>query len=471
MSYTKIRSKFFSEVGACLALAMPLAGAQIAQSATAFVDTIMMGLLGSQILAAGGLGAATFNALLITTTGIVSAVSPLAAEAYGAGKTTVVERVARQGLWLAIGLAIPVTLALWHAGPVLLRLGQPPEVVRLAETYLQAIAWGILPALGFAVLRSVVAALSQPRWVMLTVIFGTFLNVVGNYVLMFGKLGFPALGLAGIGWASSFSLWSMFGVLALCIVRHSQLKRYRIFQQLFQFDWKIFHELVQTGWPIGGLVAVEVGLFTVTTFLMGQLGTVPLAAHHIALQTAALTFNVPLGVAYATTVRVGQLMGQGEPKNAKLAGYTGIAIAALFMSVMALLFWTLPMRIVSLYLDVDNPANATVVELAIALLGVAAVFQIVDGVQVVAAGALRGLKDTRMPMLIGILAYWCIGLTTGYGLGMKLGFGGVGFWWGLAIGLAVAAIILTWRFSAAPLISDSLPIESDRKRSTPHESV
>ncbi|GAB4381975.1 MAG: MATE family efflux transporter [Elainellaceae cyanobacterium] len=413
------------------------------------MDTVMMGLLGSHIIAAGALGASLFHMLLIIGSAIVSAVSPLAAEAFGANHSQQVSRVARQGLWLAVLLSIPVTLLIWHGGSLLRLSGQSSNNAALAEVYLRAIAWGYLPGLGFAVLRSFVSALSRPRPVIVIVVCGTLFNVVANYVLSLGKLGFPALGLAGIGWASTLSLWGMFVVLAVYSVSQRSLRSYQVFHNLHQFEGKVFRELLHIGLPIGVLAAVESGLFTATALLMGLLGTTVLAAHQIALQTAAVTFTIPLGISIATTVRVGQLIGQQNFSGARLAGFVGIGIAAVFMAGMGILFWTFPTQIVALYIDIEDPANAAVLSLAKSLLGVAAMFQIVDGIQVAAAGALRGLKDTRIPMVIGIFAYWGIGLTSGYTLGLLLGFGGVGLWWGLAIGLAIAAVVLTWRFSRA----------------------
>lgn len=447
--YAFKQSRVFSEIQASLSLAIPLAGAQLAQSAVAFVDTVMMGWLGSETIAAGGLASMSFNTLLLTGTSIVSAVSPLAAEAYGADQPQQVGRVVRQGLWLALGLAIPLTFVLLQGESLLQLLGQSPETITLATTYLKAIAWGLFPGLGFAVLRYFVSALSLTRPIIIVIAGGTLLNVIGNYVLTFGKFGFPALGLAGIGWASVISLWSMFIALAVYSVLQPQLRSYRVFHHLHRIKPGTLWNLIQVGIPIGILAATEIGLFTATAFLMGWLGTVALAAHQIALQTAALTFNVPLGISIATTVRVGQKLGRSDRSGAQLAGYVGIGIGAMFMAVMGVVFWLLPETIVSLYLDIDNPANAEVVILAKALLAVAALFQIADGVQVIANGALRGLQDTYVPMLIGVFAYWGVGLTSGYLLGIQLGLGGVGLWSGLAIGLTVAAGVLTWRFSRA----------------------
>jgi len=455
MASTPTRSQFVKETKALLPLAIPLAGAQLAQAATGFVDTVMMGILGQQTLAAGALGSVLFTCLLLVGTGFLAAVSPLVAVAFGAGKTEEVSLVVRQGLWLATGIALPGTLLLLQGHVLMQLLGQEEQNIRLASAYLRAIAWGVFPALGFAVLRNFVSALSRPRPVIIIIVSGTLFNGVANYVLMLGKLGFPALGIAGIGYASALSLWGIFLALIFYILWQPQLRTYRIFDQLQRFEKPVFWDLVDIGLPIAILAVMETGLFTLTTFLMGQMGTVTLAAHQIALQTAALTFMVPLGVSHATTVRVGQQMGQKNPAGAKLAGYLGIGVGATFMATMGLIFWLVPEAIVSLYLDVHDPENRAVVDLAKTLLGIAAVFQLADGIQVTAAGALRGIKDTQVPMLIGIFAYWCVGLTSGCVLSFKLGWGGVGLWWGLAIGLAIAAGILTWRFSKAHLRTDT----------------
>jgi multidrug resistance protein, MATE family len=435
-----------TELKACLRLAIPLVAAQLSQAANGFVDTLMMGLLGSQALAAGGLGGATFSVLYIISSGVISAVSPLIAEAHGANQPDRVREVAVQGLWLALLIALPLTLLIWHINALMPYLGQDEANSALAGAYLKAIALGTLPALGFAVLEHFIAALSQPRPIMVIMVIGTLFNGGANYVLMFGKLGFPVLGLAGIGLATTITYWLMFVALGLYSLSQPNLKPYRIVQHVLDFNYSVFREVVQTGVPIGLLFTFESGLFTVTTFLMGVLGTITLAAHQIALRTASMTFMVTLGIAYATTVRVGQFIGQQNRRGARLAGFVGMGVGTLFMVAMGLLFWRAPKAIVALYIDINNPANADVIRSAIALLGVAAVFQVFDGIQAIAAGALRGLKDTRIPMLIGIVSYWGIGLTSGWLLGLRFHQGGVGLWLGLAIGLAIASIVLSWRF-------------------------
>jgi MATE family multidrug resistance protein len=296
-------------------------------------------------------------------------------------------------------------------------------------------------------LRSFVAAVGQPRPVMVIVVLGTVLNVLGNFGLALGKLGLPALGLEGVALATVLAFGVMAMAMAVYIGWQPQLRRYCLLVQLPRLEGQELRELLQVGLPIGGLAAVEGGLFAVTSFLMAVFGTAALAAHQVALQTAALTFMVPMGVSMAATIRVGQLLGQGQYDVARRAGRVAIAIGGGFMGAMALLIWLAPRLIVALYLDISDPAQQPVVAMAASLLGVAAVFQIVDGIQVTAAGALRGLKDTRIPLLIGVMSYWCIGLVTGYGLAHWGGLGPMGLWWGLAAGLLVAAVTLSWRFN------------------------
>lgn len=447
-------SKVLSEAKACLLLATPLAAAQLAQASTNFFDTVMMGWLGSKIIAAGALGAMVFATLVLICTGVLSAVSAIAAVAYGAGDRKRLSRLIGQGLWLSIGLSLPVMLLMWHFGPILLRLGQDPSNVILAETYLKAIVWGFPAALGFAVLRNVVSALNKPQPMMAIVVLGVLMNIAGNYILMFGKFGLPALGLAGIGLASSISFWFMLLAAAVYIQVNKELKNCHLFAGWHQFDGKMLGEIIHIGWPIGVLLAVEASLFAVTALLMGYLGTVTLAAHQIALQTAAMTYMVPVGISYATTIRVGQTIGANDAIGARRAGYVGIGISAIFMSVMAVFFWTQPEKIVAIYLDIKNPDNSQVVQLSMSLLAIAATFQLFDGIQVTASGALRGVKDTRIPMFIGIFSYWCVGFCGGYLMGFRLGWNGSGLWFGLVLGLAFAATILTWRFQrvTSPLV-------------------
>ena len=445
MTLISVSSPIRTEVSKFLQLAIPLASAQVAQSLTGFFDTVMMGRLGSQTLAAGGLASLTFFAILNTAAGVVMGISPLIAEAYGAGKKTRIEKLARQGFWLVLLLSIPMMIAIAHLDSIMLQLGQAATTVTLANTYLDIILWGFFPALGFAMLRGVVSSLSHARPIMFIVIIGTIFNIIGNYVLGFGKLGFPRLELAGLALASVFTLWAMFIALIIYILKHPQFKTYRIFKQLHILKPAIIIELSKTGVPIGIFIALELGLFTVVTYLMGVLGTEVLAAHQIVFQTILVIFMIPLGMSYATTVRVGQWFGQRNSKGIERAGYISIAIGFVFSSLVAIAMLLFPRSIVGLYIDINDPANAQILALALPMLTIATISQVLDAVQKIAYGALQGLQDTRIPVLLNILGFWGVGLTTGYILGFRFGLGGAGLWLGQSVGVAIAAILFLVR--------------------------
>ncbi|WP_017297811.1 MATE family efflux transporter [Nodosilinea nodulosa] len=435
-----------SEVQAFLALAVPLAAAQVAQAAVGFVDTLMMGRLGAETLAAGGLAAMCFQFLIAVVGGFVMAVGPLVAEAFGAGHREHVEAIARQGLWLSLGLSLPLMAALSQMDGVLRFLGQPEAIAALTAPYFHWILWGAFPALGFALLRGYASALSQAQVVIVIVLAGTAFNIAGNYALGFGKWGFPAMGLGGLGLASGLSYWLMAGLFLLYTLRHPQLQVYRFWRGWHRVQPRLIGRLLGIGGAIAVTIALEFGLFAVVTFLMGILGPEVLAAHQTVYQTIYLIFMVPLGMSYAATARVGQALGQGDMAQARRAGYVAMAIAAAFMLLAAVGLLVFRQSIVGLYLDLSDPANAPVVALAMPMLLVAALAELTDGVQRVATGALYGLQDTRAPMVLSGLAFWGVGITTGYLLGFGLGLGGVGLWIGQSIGVATAGIIFVARF-------------------------
>ena len=412
-----------------------------------FVDTLMVGRLGPDELAGVALGNTLFFFLLIVCMGVVNAVAPMVSQAFGAGEHEPVERSVRQGFVVGFLLALPCTLIIWNIGPFLRFIGQEEGTIFLAAGYLQAIIWGFLPFLWFAALRSFVEGISKPLPVTLITLLGLGMNVLANYVLMYGKWGFPELGVVGTGWASTIVYWFLFLTLLLYSRLAAPFRQYSLFRQIRHFDKKYFRELVRIGWPMGISHGVEAGLFSVTALLIGVLGTASLAAHQIAIQCAAYTFMVPMGIGIAASVRVGQETGRGNHEAARRAGYVAIGLATLFMAITALLFWVIPRQIIGLYLDFSMPENREVIEIAVILLGVAAVFQVFDGIQVAAAGALRGLKDTRIPMIISVISYWVVGLSAGLLLGFTFSGGAAGLWWGLVMGLGAAAVLLMLRFS------------------------
>lgn len=441
-----VRQAYFKEVKQTLVLAGPVIGSQLGQMSMGFVDTVMVGRLGVEALAGVALGNTIFFVLLIVTMGVVLAVSPLVSQAHGANDPESIERSVREGLRMGVFLFIPPLILMWNIGPLLIKMGQVPETVVLTSSYLRAIVWGMLPFLWFGAIRGLVEGVSRPLPVTIITFLGLGMNVLANYVLMFGKWGMPALGLEGTGWASTIVYWTMFIAIASYSRWSKAFKDYKIFSGLGRIDFESFKEIFRVGWPIGISHGIEAGLFSITALTMGLLGTVSLASHQVAIQCAAYTFMVPMGIGIAASVRVGQAVGREDLLGARRAGYVALMLAGVFMTCAAVLFWVAPRFLVSLYIDVSLPDNFPVVELAISLLGIAAVFQVFDGIQVAALGALRGLKDTRIPMVIGFISYWVIGLSTGMTLAFVLDRGAAGLWWGLVLGLAAAAVMLSLRF-------------------------
>ncbi|RUS97421.1 MATE family efflux transporter [Dulcicalothrix desertica PCC 7102] len=446
MTSISLNPKLKTEIREFVQLAVPLASAQVTQSLTGFVDTVMMGRLGQEALAAGGLASFTFLVISYTASGVVMGVSPLVAEAYGEGKKTRVSVLGCQGLWLSLLIAIPTMFLIGHMDSLMIKFRQAVNTVTLANSYLDVMLWGLFPAVGFAMLRSFISGLSQARPVMVIVIGGTLFNIVGNYTLGYGKFGFPRMELAGLALSSALSHWLMFLTLVIYVVKHERLKNYRVFQNLHRIKPTIIRELLWIGAPIGIAAALESGLFAVVTYLMGILGTEVLAAHQIILQTTMVIYMVPLGMSFATTARVGQWLGQKNYEGIFRAGYVSIYSAAIFMTLTAVALLTHSQQVVGLFLDINNPENAKVLALATSMLTVAAFAQILDGVQKTTYGALQGLQDTRVPVILSLISFWGIGLTLGYFLGFHLGFGGTGLWLGQSIGVAISAGCFIWRF-------------------------
>ena len=435
------------EARATMALALPIVVTQLAHISLGFVDTVMVGRLGPVPLAGVALGNTIFFNTMIFCMGILMAVGPMVSQAYGAGDDDSIGRSVRQGLWMAACLGLAAFFVVYNGGTLLRWLGQAEENVQNAGAYLRAIAWGIWPFLGVVALRSFAEAVSRPRAVTVIMIMGVGANIFLNWVLMFGKFGFPALGLVGTGWASTGVFTFNFLLLLLWTMRQKAFEPYHIFSRLSRPDKQYFRELFRIGWPIGASMGIETSLFMLTVIMMGWIGTIELAAHQVAIQCAAFTFMVPLGIGMASSVRVGQSLGHRDRPAARRAGFTGVALSVAFMSLSALIFLLVPTGIVGLYLNLGSPENQGVIVVAVHLLLFAAAFQIVDGIQVTVMGALRGMKDTYQPMILSVFSYWGVGLVAGYVLAFPLDMQEEGLWIGLVLGLATAAVLLLARFA------------------------
>ncbi len=439
------RLSWFSETAANLGLAVPIAIAFLAQMAMVFIDNVMVGYLGSASLAAGGLGANLLFTPILLGMGVLGGIGAVAAQAHGAGDLAKVSASARQGLRLALALTLPCVGVLVGLIVLLPWLGYDPSTVRMAQGLLLWGLPGVPAALAFMALRYFVIALSRPRVVTVVTILSIGATALFNYLFVYGGLGAPKLGVAGVGLSGSIVSWLQFLAVAAYVALDTSFGRYRVFSELAHAD-AILWEIVHVGWPIAGAYMFENGLFLLTTLLIGFFGAPALAAHTIVIGLCSFTFMVPYAIGQASTVRVGHAVGACEPIAARWSGYVALHLGVIWMSITATLFLVLPHRLIGLYIDITDPLNGSTLGIALALLPIAALFQIFDGTQAVASGALRGLKDTRIPMFICFLGYWVIGISAGCALGFGLGYGAVGLWYGLALGLAATAIPLTLRF-------------------------
>jgi MATE family multidrug resistance protein len=436
------------ELRATLALAWPLILSNLTMALIQATDVVLMGWLGPRQLAASALGLNLTFAFTLVCLGLVTASSPLMATALGARLSSVrdVRRTYRQSFWLIGTVTLPVWLVLWNSEGVIRALGQEPALARDAQTFLHGYLWSVLPFLLFQAMRNFVAALERPGWVLAISLAGIVLNALLSWSLIFGHFGLPALGIFGGGLASSI-VWSLLAaMLALVIVTDRQFRRFHLFGRFWKPDWPRYRKLWRVGLPIGLAMGFEGGVFSAAAYLMGLISAESVAAHAVALQIAALTFMVPWGLSQAATVRVGRALGRRDPAEIARAGWTAWTLGVAFMGVMALIIWAFPRELITIFLD-DTAANAGVISLAVSFLLIAAIFQIADGAQVVGAGMLRGLHDTRMPMVFTFVGYWGVGIGVGAWLAFPRGWQGQGIWSGLAIGLAIVALLMLARWT------------------------
>ena len=435
---------FASHARAHLALGLPLIGSHMAQMAIGITDTVMLGWYDVEALAALVLANTAWMVLFLFGSGFAFAVMPLVSSAAERGDTTRVRRVTRMGLWVSTGFALAVLPFLWFSGPLLVWLGQAPGLAAAAQDYLRIIGWGIVPALAVMVLKSYLSALEHTRVQLFVTLAAAAANVAVNYALIFGNWGAPELGIRGAAIASLTVQVVSVAALAAYAVR--RFPDHRLFQRLWRPDREALREVATMGGHVGLTVLAEVGLFSFASLLIGLLGTVALAAHGIALQVASISFMVPLGLANAATVRAGRAFGRGDMQTlrdgAKAAFGLGLGWAALAM----VAFVALPDLFISLYLDPAEPLRDEIVAMGRGLLLMAALFQLFDATQVNAISLLRGMHDTRGPMLIAATSYWLVGAPAAWVIGFGLGYGAQGVWLGLVLGLGAAAVLLTTRF-------------------------
>ena len=436
------RLRIKEELKLLLQIGIPVIIGNLLQTSMSVVDTIMAGNLSPVDLAAVAVGSSIFMPIFILGAGILMAVSPIVAQHFGAGNQKQIGKTTRQSLWLAVMISIPAIFVLRNMEFVLELMSVEPEIIPLTLGYLDAISWGILPLCLYIALRQFNEGISVTKPAMYISLLGLCFNILGNYTLMYGKFGFPRLGAVGTGYASSIVMTVMFIALIVYTYRKEAYKEFEIFKNLKLPDKKYISELLKVGVPIGISMCMEVTMFAVVTLLMGSLGTYAVAGHQIAINFASITFMIAFGLSAAITVRVGQVMGRSGIKDARFSGFAGVGLAAVFMSITAMLMFIFPGFVSGLYTD-----DPELKQIAIQLIYMAAIFQLSDGLQVSGLGALRGLKDTKIPMYVNLVAYWIVGLPLGYMLGIQFEMGPQGLWIGLIAGLTVAGILHNVRFN------------------------
>jgi MATE family multidrug resistance protein len=433
-----------AEIKRTLQLALPVIIGQMAVFSMNFVDTVMSGRLPERdvALAALGIGGAVWSSMLMFVLGTLMVVQPSVAQLNGAQHRREAAAETRQALWIALALAVPFFLLCYFSEPLLMAFGISPEIVPTAAAYLRAMAWGAPGLCLVLLLRYFSEGTGHTRPTMIYGVAGALLNIPLNYVLMFGKLGLPPLGTVGCGIATAIVIWLQFLMLFVYVRTHRHFKPFELMSGLEKPDWRIIRELLKVGLPIAGAIFIEGSLFVLAALFIGRLGPVPAAAHLIAINFAALLFMIPVGLSSAISIRVGNAVGRRDPAGARYAGIIGVLIILVIQTASATAMLVFPEAIVSIYTD-----DGLIAPLAVGLLFYAAVFQYPDGLQVVAAGALRGFKDTRMPVLYMIVSFWIVGITLGYHLTFTREMGPAGMWIGMIAGLSIAAVLMLMRFN------------------------
>ena len=429
-----------------LVLGIPLIGSSLAQMALHVTDTVMVGWYGVVPLAAVVLGASSFFIVYVVGSGFAKAVMPMVAGALGRGDETRVRRDTRMGIWLSIAYGIAVLPIFWWSGPILLALGQDPEVSSIAQSYMRIAGFGMVPALVVTVLQSYLSALHRTQVVLWVTLAAVGLNIAVNWALIFGNWGFPELGARGAAVATISTQILALVVLVVYTALLPDLKRFHLFQRFWRPDWHALGQVWRLGLPIGLTGLAEGGMFQASALMMGWIGTVQLAAHGIALEVTALTFMMHVGISSAATIRVARFEGQGDRRALRRAARVALVISFGIAVASVILFLSVPGPIVALFLDLKKPESTEILAIGVVLLAVSALFQLADGMQVMALGLLRGVQDTKVPMWLAAVSYWLVGIPCSYVLAFPLGYGGVGLWLGLVVGLVCAAASLMWRF-------------------------
>tara|TARA_R110000851_G_scaffold51096_3_gene121619 strand:- start:2038 stop:3363 length:1326 start_codon:yes stop_codon:yes gene_type:complete len=425
-------------------MGLPLIGGHLGQVAIGVTDTVMVGWYSVEGLAAVTLASTYFFVLLIFGSGFAWGVMPMVAAFDAQGDEVGLRRATRMGLWLSLGFALlALPLFIWSR-PIMGLMGQEPELAEMVRQYLMIAGWGIIPALLVMVLKSYLAALERTQVVFWITIFSAMVNVLANYVFIFGNWGAPELGVRGAAIASLTSHSA--SLLAVVVYVLKAMPEHQIFVRLWRPDWEMLARVFRLGLPIGVTGLSEVGLFAASAVMMGWLGTIALAAHGIALQLASITFMIHLGISNVATIRAGNALGRRDPAHLVRGAIAATTMSLLVAAATIVGFVLWPEPLIDAFMQSEEPARDQILAVGAGLLAMAALFQLVDGAQAVALGLLRGVQDTKVPMILAGISYWLVGIPVSYLLGFTMGLNGIGVWLGLVVGLGVAALLLNARF-------------------------
>lgn len=425
-------------------MGLPLVGGHLGQVAIGVTDTVMLGWYSVEALAAGTLAGTYFLVLLIFGSGFAWGVMPMVATFDAENDEVGLRRATRMGLWLSLAFALLALPFLIWSRPIMGLLGQQEALADMVEQYLAIAGWGIIPALLVMVLKSYLAALKRTQVVFWITIIAAIANILANYAFIFGNWGAPEMGIQGAAIATLLS--HSVSLVAVVLYVLKSMPRHQIFVRLWRPDWEMLGRVFRLGLPIGFTGLSEVGLFAASAMMMGWLGTVALAAHGIALQLASITFMVHLGISNVATIRAGNAFGRRDPLHLARGAIMATAMSLLVAALTIVVFVIWPEPLINIFMQKNEPARAEILAVGVGLLAMAALFQLVDGTQAVALGLLRGVQDTKVPMILAGISYWLVGIPVSYLLGFTYGLDGIGVWLGLVVGLGTAAVLLNARF-------------------------
>ncbi|MEM7440243.1 MAG: MATE family efflux transporter [Pseudomonadota bacterium] len=445
-------------IRASVTLGLPLIGSHIAQTLTHITDVVMLGWYSVDALAAVVLAAQVFFVVFLVGSGFAFAVMPLAASALGAGDDDKARRSVRMGSWACMAYALVMAIPLWFTESILLALGQQPHLAAIAGDYMQIAMWGLFPALLIMVLKSWFGALEQAGIVLWATIMAALFNALFNFALIFGNFGSPELGVKGAAIASVLTVVLDYLFLAGWVMWRRDLRQAKLFARMYRIDWPVLKDVFRLGTPISFTLLAETGLFSAATFMVGSLGsTATLAAHGIVLQIISISFMIPLGISNVATIRAGRAAGRSDAlglyRGAQVVLWWAAAASVLAMTV----FITVPDVLIALFLDPSEAQRTEIIQIGATLLLFAAAFQLVDALQIVAMGLLRGIHDTAMPMVFSVFGFWVLAIPFGYTFAFHLGYGAPGVWAGLVVGFTFAAAMMLMRFHTLRPMAISAP--------------